>query len=129
MTMMMTIRVTSFSAFWVVADSCCWAAAYRDTRSGVQTVATLGKELGSPHSACMSPVPSTGPYLLDGEDQLSVAEEYDNHRDGEVDHEHVDDKGLVVDLRLEGVVVNPTRALHALWDVPEGRQRLGQEGA
>lgn len=77
----------------------------------------------------MSPVPSTGPYLLDGEDQLSVAEEYDNHRDGEVDHEHVDDKGLVVDLWLEGVVVDPTRALHAFWDVPEGRRRLGQDGA
>lgn len=75
------------------------------------------------------PASSTGPYLLHCEDQLSITEEDDNHGDGEVDHEHVDDKGLVVDLRFERVVVNPTRALHALWDVPDGRWRMGQEGA
>ena len=27
-TIRMHMRVTSFSAFWVEADSCCWAAAY-----------------------------------------------------------------------------------------------------
>lgn len=48
-----------------------------------------------------------GPHLLDCEDQLPIAEEYDNHGDGEVDHKHVDDEGLVVDLRLECVVVDP----------------------
>lgn len=46
-------------------------------------------------------------YLLDCEDQLPIAEKDDDHRNGEVDHEHVDDEGFVVDLRLECVVVNP----------------------
>ena len=35
-----------------------------------------------------------------------------------MEDEHVDDEGGVVDLRLGRVVVDPTRALHALWDVP-----------
>lgn len=64
-------------------------------------------------------------YLLDCEDQLPIAEEDDDQRDDEVDYEHVDDKGLVVDLGLECVVVDPTRALHALRDIPEHRVREG----
>ena len=107
MTMMMTMRVTSFSAFWVVADSCCWAAACKDTGSAVQTVAPLGQRPGSTQPMYVSPAPNTGPYLLDCEDKLPVAKEDDDHGDGEVDHEHVDDKGLVVDLWLECVVVDP----------------------
>lgn len=75
-----------------------------------------------------SPVPREEPYLLDCEDQLPIAEEDDDQGDGEVDHEHVDDEGLIVDLRLECVVVNPARALQALWDVPEGMAQQGAKG-
>lgn len=34
-----------------------------------------------------------------------------------MEDKHVDDKGAVVELRLGGVVVNPTGALHPLRDV------------
>ena len=37
-----------------------------------------------------------------------------------MEEEHVDDKRRVVDFRLGGVVVDPTGALHALWEVPGG---------
>lgn len=68
--------------------------------------------MGSTHTSA----PSSGhpawvwghAYLLDCEDQLPIAEEDDGQRDAEVDHEHVEDEGLVVDLGLECIVVNPT---------------------
>lgn len=46
----------------------------------------------------------------------------------EVDHEHVDDERLIVDLRLERVVVNPLQALHALRDVLRPREGQRPEG-
>lgn len=52
--------------------------------------------------------------------QAAVAEEDDEEGDAEVEDEHVDDEGGVVDLGLRGVVVDPAGTLHSLRDVPAG---------
>lgn len=57
-------------------------------------------------------------YRSHGAEEATVAEKNDEEGDAEMKDEHIDDKGGVVDLRLGGVVVNPTGTLHSLWDVP-----------
>jgi len=86
------------------------------------------RSLLSPRGARHSPHPPGSTHLLHSADQVPIAEEDDGQWDHEVDHEHVDDKGFVVDLRLQRVVVDPTRALHALGDVPAST-RGGQRPA
>lgn len=61
---------------------------------------------------------TVGTHLLDSANQVPIAEENDQQRDREVNHKHVDDKRFIVDLWLQSVIVDPTRALHALGDVP-----------
>lgn len=75
-------------------------------------------------SSSHPPVPSvpSGRYLADFANEAPVGEEDDDHGDDEVDDEHVEHVGLVVEVGVVGVVVGPTGALHPLRDVP-GREK------
>lgn len=56
-------------------------------------------------------------YRTDSAEQATVAEEDNEHWDGEVQDEHVDDKRGVVDLRFGSVVIYSTGALHSFWNI------------
>lgn len=101
MTMMITMRVTSFG---LLSGGRLPAAGQppAGTQGPVSRLeAPLGRAALSLINALVpgptAPVPQ-GPYLLGREHQLPVAEEYARSGDGEVDHEHVDDERLIVDL-------------------------------
>ncbi len=57
-------------------------------------------------------------YHTDSAEKATVAEEDDEHWDGEVQDEHVDDKRGGVDLRFGSVIIYSTGALHSLWNIP-----------
>ena len=112
--MRITIRVTSFSAFWVVADSCCWAAACRwGVGEGHPTV--FHSQITSPllpELPALSPFSPSQRYLSDFANEAPVGEENDHNWDDEVDDEHVEDVGLVVVVGVVGVVVGTAGTLH-----------------
>lgn len=56
-------------------------------------------------------------YRFHCDDKASVCEEDNEDRDDEMADKHVDDVGLIVELRVEGVIIRATGALHSLREV------------
>lgn len=66
--------------------------------------------------------PGSGFYLSDFANEAPIGEEDDHDWDDEVDDKHVDDVGLVVVVRVVGVIVGATGALHPLRHVPASKK-------
>lgn len=66
-------------------------------------------------------------YRFHCEDKASISEEDNEDRGTEVACEHVDDVGLIIVFRAEGVVIRSTGALHSLRDVPVLRIKMQKD--